>query len=98
MSSTAISSGVLATGSTTTLATGRGLLNSIIVLADGTNGATVTVYDNTAGSGKVVAVVTVPLTSTYASLNFSRAVRTDIGLTVVVAGTGASAYVNHGAT
>lgn len=96
-SSTALSSGPIATGVTTVLATGRGLLNSINVTTDGTNAATVTVYDNTAASGKVIAVLAVPGASLSGWANFARPIRTDIGLTVLVAGTGATGYVNHGA-
>lgn len=94
--STALSSGALATASTTTLLTGRALLNSVVIVTDGTNAGTVTVYDNTAGSGKVLVVFTVPGTALSGQLDFSNAVRGDIGLTVVVTGTAAVAYVMYG--
>lgn len=93
---TAVSSGALATGSTTTLAAGHSALNTINVLTDGTNPATVTVYDNTAASGKVIAVMSVPGASLSSVLSFYPAVRCDIGLTIVVSGTGATGYISYG--
>lgn len=94
---TAIASGALAVG-TTTLVTGRGFLNSMQLVPDGTNAATLTVYDNTAGSGKVMAVLAVAALATLPiSFDFARALRADIGITVVVAGGTAVAYVNTGA-
>lgn len=95
--STALSSGALATGSTTTLLTGRSFLNSIILIGDGTNAPTVTVYDNIAGSGAILAQVKGVATGVYTLFNPSFAIRGDVGLTVVVAGTGASAIVHFGA-
>lgn len=94
--STAVASGPLASGSTTTLTTGRSLLNNISVTTDGVNAATVTVYDNTAGSGRVIAVLAVIGATLYGRQDYSISVRVDIGLTIVVAGTGATAYVTWG--
>lgn len=88
----AMPSGALAVG-TTTLWTGRGTLNSVTVVTDGTNTATVTAYDNTAGSGKILALVKFPPANFLGGIDFSNALKTEIGLTVVVAGTGATAYV-----
>lgn len=93
----AISTGILATGSTITVSTGRGFLNSIQVFTDGTNNGTVTVYDNTAGSGTVIAQLPCVGASLTNSLVFEKAVRADIGLTIVVSGTGASGIVTHSA-
>lgn len=84
--STALSSGLLAAG-TTTLVSRKSFLNSVSVNSDGTNAATVVVYDNTAGSGKVLAKL-VTGTSGTLSMTFNCAVRADIGITVVVSGTG----------
>lgn len=94
---TSIPSGALAVG-TTIIRDGKGFLNSMQLVSDGTNAATLTVYDNTAASGKVIATLLVPATTVPgANMDFARALRCDIGLTVVVAGTGAVAYVNTGA-
>jgi hypothetical protein len=89
MSSTSISSGVLTPG-TVTLATGRGTLNDVIVQP----GATVTIYDNTAASGTVLALLVNAGTSTLTAL-LPKAVRHDIGLTVVTAA--ANSIVHFGA-
>lgn len=93
---TAIASGALAVG-TTVLFTGHNYLDSIQILTDGANPGTVTVYDNTAASGKIVAVLSVPAANLSGSVVFDRALRADIGLTVVVAGTGAQGFVGYGA-
>lgn len=97
MSSTALTTGLLAVGTTTVL-TGRSFLNSIQLFGDGTNAPTVTVYDNTAGSGTILARVTGPATGVYQFFTPSFALRGDVGLTIVVAGTNATAIVGYGAT
>lgn len=93
----AIATGALASASTTTVASGRAFLNSLQVTTDGTNAGTVTVYDNTAGSGKVIAVLTVLGASLNGSLPLGFGIRCDLGLTFVVSGTGATAYASWGA-
>ena len=97
MSSTALSTGSLATGSTTTVLTGRGLLNSIQLFGNGTNAPSVIIYDNTEGSGKIVAQLVGVAATTYMDFVPRFALRSDIGLTIVVAGIGASAIVGFGA-
>ena len=95
---TAITSGSL-TG-TTTLLTGRAFLNSVHLFGDGTNAATVTIYDNTAGSGTIIAKLVLPAataTALYEDFVPNKPIRGDTGLTVVVSGTGASAIVSFGA-
>ena len=86
---TAISSGVLTPG-TTTLFTGKQYLNSVILQPT----AVVTIYDNTSAAGTVLFLVTNAGTSTLV-VPFNRAIRADIGLTVVVAT--ANAIVHYGA-
>ncbi len=95
--STAISTGSLATGSTTTVLTGRSLLNSIQLFGNGTNAPSVIVYDNTAGSGKIIAQLIGVGATIYLDFDPCFALRGDIGMTIVVAGTGASAIVGFGA-
>ena len=95
--STARSSGILATGSTTTIQTGKSILSSVAVISDLTNTATVIVYDNTAGSGTVLAKLKAPAGVGVASIAFTTPLAGDIGLTVVVSGTGAEAIVTYGA-
>lgn len=96
MAGSAIPSGAL-TG-TTTLFTGKNYLNSIQATTDGTNDAVVTVYDNTAGSGTIVAVLTVLGANKFGHIPFEIGVRCKVGLTVVVSGTGATGYVTYGSS
>lgn len=98
MSTTSVSSGSLATGSTTTLLTGKATLNSVQLIGDGTNAPTVIIYDNTAGSGKIIARLSAPTTGVFTAFTPAVSIRCDIGLTVVVSGTGASAIIGYGAT
>lgn len=90
MSATSLSSGELAAG-TTVLFTGHSLVNGVIVAP----GGTVTLYDNTAASGKVIFSFVNAGTNSE-SILFNRAVRADIGLTAVFATAGG--YVFHGAS
>ena len=96
MSAAAISSGILATG-VTTIFTGVSLISSIQGISDGTNPATVTVYDNTTNSGKVLAVVKVLPADPSKIYTFCSRLRADIGVTVEVTGTGAQAVIGYGA-
>ena len=98
MSTTSVSSGALATGSTTTLLSGKATLNSVQLIGDGTNAPTVIVYDNTAGSGKIIAQLSGAATEKFVAFVPAFAIRSDIGLTVVVSGTGSSAIIGYGAT
>ena len=93
MSTTALSSDLLTT--TTTVVQNGSYLNSLQVLTDGVNAATVTVFNNTAASGVVVAKIVVPGANSYSGIAFLVPVRCDIGITVQIAGTGAAAIVTH---
>lgn len=72
-----------ATG-TTTIRNGPGRLARVILSSLGTS-ATMTIYDNTAGSGTIIGVIN--LASTVGTFEFNVAFTT--GLTVVIAGTAA---------
>jgi 2-phospho-L-lactate transferase/gluconeogenesis factor (CofD/UPF0052 family) len=87
---TSLSTGEL-TPQTLVVASGKALLNSVSLQPT----AVVTIYDNTAASGKIVFQFTNVGTSTVV-VPFARAVRCDIGMTVVVAT--ANAQVYHGAS
>ncbi len=91
----AMSSFPLAVG-TTLLRTGKSTLNSIQLISDGTNACSVKVYDAlTAVAGAQIAQANVAATTTIpATVDFSNAIKAEVGLTVVVAGTGAQAIVN----
>lgn len=87
MNGSAQSSGLLAAG-TTTIATGRNYFSGLLVITDNTNVATVTIYDNTAASGTVLAKLSATSTTGANSLALATPVRCDNGITVVVSGTG----------
>jgi hypothetical protein len=95
MSNPADSSGLLAASAVVMARPGR--LSGLIVLTDGTNAATVTVYDNaTAASGKVLAKLIVAGASQSASLNLpSGRVTVDQGIYCSISGTGAAAIVHY---
>lgn len=76
--------------------TGRGLLTGVSVLADGTNAATVVIYDGLTATGKVLAKVIVDATTTESHIDFSRPVVAEIGIFADIAGTGAEYIVYTG--
>lgn len=80
---------------TTVIATGRSIAAGINIVAAAAD-VTVTLYDNTAGSGTIVAKyildITVEGLSTYVMLPD---VRCETGLTAVVTGTGAEVIVHY---
>jgi len=77
--------------------TGRGTLNSLSVFTDGTNAATVTLYDNTAASGVVLAQAKVPGSNLGAFQAWNLAIRCQNGIYAHVSGTGANYIVHYGA-
>lgn len=95
-SPSAKSSGLLAAG-TTVVVDRKSYLNSVTVVSDGTNAATVVVYDNSsAASGTALAKASTSTSGTV-HLNFESHVRADNGLTVEVSGTGAGAVITYDA-
>lgn len=79
----------LLANATTTIKTGSGVLHGITINDVGAGGNTLTVYDNTAGSGTVIATIdTVELNGRYLPFD----VRFGTGLTVVMA-TGTAANI-----
>lgn len=75
--------------------TGACALCSVLVITDGTNAATVIVYDNTAASGKVVAEFVVAGATGYGGRNWIFPVAMDNGIYLAISGTGASAVVEY---
>lgn len=72
----------ISTSVTTTVKTGSGFLHAITVENAGATGNAITIYDNTAGSGTVIANFSVALTGTFTfNVSFTT------GLTIVNAGT-----------
>jgi|SRR6185437_715653 len=89
------SSGLLS--SSKALSTINGRLQGLIVLTDGTNAATVIIYDNpSAGSGTVLAKLIVPGASSSASLYIPEGgIQANAGLYCSISGTGAAAVVHY---
>ena len=95
--STALSSGLLAAGTTTVIAR-KSMLSGLTVISDGTNAATATVYDNaSAASGTILAKAVANATMPTAHVDGTSRVRADNGITVVVSGTGSGAIVYYDA-
>lgn len=96
MSATTRSSDLLA--ASTLVATGKNYLNGLIAGADGTNAATVTIYDNTAASGKVLMKLVVKAGNTAEIAFPTRGIHAENGIYVAISGTGASALAYFGAS
>lgn len=73
-----------------TVATGKAGLVSVIVHGDGTNAASLIIYDNTAASGTKVFQALLLATETVRQFFFPHPVKAEIGLFADVSGTGAS--------
>ncbi len=91
---TSISSGVL--NADTLLATGRNRVNAITVITDGTNAATVDLYDNTTGSGTIRAKGRCVGANLINHIIFENPVLFETGIYADVTGTGASFIVFFG--
>ncbi len=89
MAGTAISSGLLGVG-TFQVTTGKGVLSAVHAISDGTNVATVTLYDNASGTatGTVLAKVNGSVTTGSNGAIWTTPVRYDLGVVAVVAGAG----------
>lgn len=74
----------ISTSTTTTVKSGAGFLHTINVNALGTVASTVTIYDNTAGSGTVIAVLN---TLTIGQGSYTYDIAFSTGLTLVTTGT-----------
>lgn len=73
-------------------------LNGFIVLSDGTNLATVTIYDNaSASSGTVVGKALSNSSQPTSIQSFDNPVKCDNGITVAITGTGAGVIVYYDA-
>lgn len=72
------------------------LITSVIVIGDGTNAATLVVYDNaSAASGTALAKIVVDAGLTYEKVVFSTPVVANQGLYADVTGTGAEFIVHY---
>ena len=89
-----ISSGVL--NANTLVFSGRQRVNALTVFTDGTNDATVSLYDNTAASGKIAVKGLCPGLSKVQHFIFENPVFMQDGLYAAVSGTGATFIVYYG--
>ena len=96
MSGTAQSSGLKGAG-TFQIFTGRGVVSGVHAISDGTNVATVVVYDNSSGdaSGNIIAKVNGSVTTGSNGVILTTPVRCDIGCTMIVSGTGSPQGIVH---
>lgn len=92
---------VLSSGQKTSSAliyTGKAYLTGIHLNSDGTNDASLTIYDNTAGSGKILAEITVDVSDNMGNekiVLWPNPVRVDTGIYAVVSGTNATYAVEY---
>jgi hypothetical protein len=89
-----ISSGVLS--ASTLVFNGRQRINALTVFTDGTNDATVSLYDNTAASGKIAVKGLCVGANKVAHFIFENPVFMQDGLYAAVSGTGATFIVYYG--
>ena len=75
--------------------TGKCFLSSVLVITDGTNAATVIVYDNTSAAGKKLGEWVVAGATQYGGRNWTFPVRATNGIYCSISGTGASAIVEY---
>jgi len=75
---------------------GKSLLAGILVITDGSNPATVILYDNTAASGKKLFEAVVAGASNAALFMFDTHVQAENGIYLDIGGTGASCIVYRG--
>lgn len=79
------------------IATGRNRINAVSLLGDGTNAASVIIYDNaSAASGTVLAKVTALATARFTHVIFENPVVAEDGLYADVSGTNAEYIVYYG--
>lgn len=90
-----VSSGLISATAATTIAVGRNSLTGVTAIGDGTNIATVTVYDSASGAtGTILARVLAPATGSN-SIDFGIPVKCEGGLVIAVTGTGTPTGIVH---
>jgi hypothetical protein len=91
-----ISSGLLADNAVVLARASGQQLCSVLIITDGTNAATVTVYDNAVGgAGKVLFKGTVPGASNFGGGDAGLPVNLGYGIYMAISGTGANAIVYY---
>jgi hypothetical protein len=75
---------------------GGGLLFGCLIETDGTNAATLTIYDNIAGSGKIMRKIIVPGADYYGGFELAGGLKSDNGIYATISGTGAAYWITYG--
>lgn len=78
-----------------TILNGPGVITGIKVITDGANDATLTVYDNTAASGKVVDYTKVNAANHYGGRNVIYPIRINTGIYAAISGTNAGYFIEY---
>lgn len=79
------------------IASGRNRLNAITFLGDGTNASTLTIYDNTSASGKVLAKLVNRTSDQQNHVIFTFPVYSETGIYASLSGTGGNYIIYYGA-
>ena len=90
----AVSTGLISSTEQTRAAAERGVISAIIAIADGTNQATVELFDGTADTDTLIAKVTVDAGLVHEQLVLPTPVRFTQGLYTKITGTGAGAVIH----
>lgn len=90
-----LNTGVLSANSLT--ATGRNRINAVSLFGNGTNTATLDIYDNTSATGKIAVRVQVRASDYQNHVIFTQPVLMDNGIYNQLTGTGANYIVYYGA-
>jgi hypothetical protein len=78
-----------------TIVSGNAYMYGAYVITDGSNDATISVFDNTAASGTTIFEMTVLGGDNYGGKNWNPPVKCNTGITVDVTGTGASYIIEY---
>lgn len=82
--------------SDTSVVDAKGVLYGLLIETDGVNDATVTIYDNTAASGKILRKMTVPGADFYGGFELPAGLVANHGIYADVSGTNAAFWVTYG--
>lgn len=69
-------------------------LHGAFVTTDGTNAATLTIYDNQSATGKIVREFVVPATQRYGGFHYKEGIRIDTAIYCTISGTGAAYWID----
>ena len=78
------------------IATGKSRSNAITFLGDGTNASTLTIYDNTSGSGKIISKIANRTTDQQNHVIFTNPVMAENGIYCVLGVTGGTYIIYYG--